>query len=154
MKVKIFEKGQSLFEVVVAVGISALVVTGIVFLASNSIQNSSFSRDKTLASLYVQQATEWLRKERDQNTNVFESKATFDQSNDVTYCLNDLEWPNSPGACSSGAVIGGDTKFIRRITFPACSPCTANLVEVNVTVAWKDSKGDHDVSSSTNFYIR
>lgn len=150
----LFEKGQSLFEVVVAVGISALIITGVVVLATNSIQNSTYSRDKTLASLYVQQAEEWLRKERDQNSVVFNAKAAFDQSNDITYCLNNLVWPNAPGSCSSGSFIGGDTKFVRKITFPACNPCVSDLVEVNITVSWKDSKGNHDVSSSTNLYLK
>lgn len=154
MKHLLFEKGQSLFEVVVAVGISALIVTGIVVLSANSIQNSSFSRDKTLASLYVQQAMEWIRKERDQNSDVFRTKATYDQSNNITYCLNDLSWPNTPGNCASESFVDGDTKFVRKVTFPACNPCPPNIIEVNVTVSWMDSKGNHDVSSSTNFSMK
>lgn len=150
----IFGKGQSLFEVVVAISISALMVTGIVILASNSIQNSSYSRDKTLASTYAQQATEWLRKERDQNYEVFASKALYERSIDIYYCLDDLSWPNSPGWCSEGSFVEGSSIFTRVIKFPSCNPCNPDLVEAEVDVYWDDSKGNHNVISTTELSIR
>ena len=58
------KKGQSLFEVVFAVAVSALIITAIVILAGNAVSNSTFSRNKALAGRFVQEAIEWLRKER------------------------------------------------------------------------------------------
>lgn len=149
-----FQKGQSLFEVVLATGVSALIITGIVAMAANSIQNASYSKDKTLASNYVTETMEWLRKERDQNYEVFKAKAMFSRSMDITYCLTSLDsWPASPGSCSVDKTIG-TTKFSREITFPGCSPCPSNLIEASVTVSWKDAKGKHNVSSSTDLSIK
>lgn len=149
-----YSKGQSLFELVVALSVSALIITGIVILASNSIQNTSYSRDKTLASTYAQQATEWLRKERDQNYDIFESKALYDRTVDIYYCLDDLSWPSSPGWCPEGSFVEGNSTFTRVIKFPSCNPCNSNLVEANVSVYWDDSKGNHNVTSSTQLSIR
>lgn len=148
------EKGQSLFEVILATGISALIITGIVAMATNSIQNSAYARDKSLASNYVTETMEWLRKERDQNFSLFTQKAMFSRSVDVTYCLPSLDsWPASPGRCSEDKIIGG-TKFTREVTFPACSPCPDNIVGAVVTVSWKDSRGLHNVASSTDLSIK
>ncbi len=144
------ENGQSLFEVVVAIALSALIVTGIVAMGANSIQNSSYSRDKTLASNYVQEALEWVRQERDQNMDVFLAKAVPG----TTYCLNSLEWPKSAIKCSNGSVIA-DTKFSREIIFPSCDGvCPTRVVEIKVIVYWNDSKGYHESSSFTDLSTR
>ena len=138
-----FQRGQSLFEVVVAIAISALVVTAIVSLATNSIQNTSYSRDKTLASGYVEEAMEWLRQERDNNVE-FKTKATTTAGK--SYCLDDLStWP-ALSDCTSDQFIG-DTNFKRTLSFPYYNE---DYVEARITVFWKDSKGTHEVSSSTD----
>ena len=145
--------GQSLFEVVVSIAISALIVTAIVALAVNSIQNSSFSRDKTIATSYVQETMEWIKVERDQNLAVFRTKATFMPDSDVKYCLSSLSWPATPSSCSQSQVIT-NTKFSREVIFPACSgTCNAGVVEVMINVYWRDSKGLRQVSSSTELSI-
>lgn len=150
---KAYQEGQSLFEVVVAIAISALIITAIVALASTSIQNSSFSRDKTLASGYVEEAMEWLRLERDQNSAVFTSKALPG----AAYCLSSIPtgilWNAPAGRCSLNQTISG-SKFTREVDFLACNGCSANTIEVSVTVSWQDSKGLHDVSGSTDLILK
>ena len=68
-----FSSGQSLFEVVVALAISTLVIIAVVSLAALSIRNTDFSKNKTLASKYAQDATEWLRGQRDADFDAFAS---------------------------------------------------------------------------------
>lgn len=144
------EKGQSLFEVVVAIALSALIVTGIVAMGAVSIQNSSYSRDKTLASNYVQETMEWLRQERDQNTDVFMQKAVTGS----TYCLTTLAWPSTAVKCTTDKVIP-DTKFTREISFPECyGGCPSRVIEAKVVVSWRDSKGFHESSSFTDLSTR
>jgi len=46
-------KGQSLFEVVVALAISALIIITLVSVVGNSIKNATFSKNKTLAANYA-----------------------------------------------------------------------------------------------------
>lgn len=145
-----YENGQSLFEVVVAIALSALIVTGIVAMGANSIQNSSYSRDKSLASNYVQETEEWLRQERDQNTGVFGEKAVPGK----TYCLTSLDWPLTAVGCSEGKVITG-TKFKREVLFPECfGECPTNYVDIKIVVYWEDSKGYHESSSVTGLSVR
>lgn len=143
---KELQKGQSLFEVVVAIAISALIITAIVSLASNSIQNSSFSRDKTLAANYVQQTNEWLRQERDKNTSDFMAKAAI-----PTWCFATLSW-SSPTACGATQYISG-TKFVRQSSFTILLVSGKNLVQIDTVVSWRDAKGLHQVKGSTNLSV-
>lgn len=143
----IFEKGQSLFEVVVAIAMSALIITAIVAIASYSIQGSSYSRDKNLASGFVEEAMEWLRQERDQNPNVFAANSIPGN----VFCLDNLDW--STGTLCNGKLIS-DTNFERELFFSACSGCPSDVVEVKITVSWNDSKGLHEVSSLTNLAVK
>jgi Tfp pilus assembly protein PilV len=140
---KTINSGQSLFEVVVAIAISALIIVAIVSLTTNSIQNSSYSKNKTLAATYVQQASEWTRGQRDSDMNTFVSHVIT-----PTWCLQDLSW-NSPGGCGENSFITG-TQFIRQATFGVTTENGKNFIESNITVSWQDSKGIHQVSSSTN----
>jgi hypothetical protein len=141
-----YERGQSLFEVVVAIAISALIIVTIVSLTSSSIQNSSYSKDKTLASTYVQEATEWLRGQRNNDIASF-----LTHTETPLWCLNDLStaWSHV-GACGSGEYISG-TPFTRQVVFGRSLVGAKNLIEADVTVSWTDSKGIHEVTSATNF---
>jgi Tfp pilus assembly protein PilV len=143
----IAEKGQSLFEVVVALAVSALIITGVVSVATNSIQNSAYARDKTLAANYVQETMEWMRSERDKNASIFLSHAPG------TWCFVDLSgWvtPNHAGNCLASEYISGSSKFKRQVIFSVSDFSGKKLVEVDTTVSWSDSKGLHSVTSSTN----
>ncbi len=133
--------GQSLFEVIIALAISAIVITALVSLVSNSIQNAAFSRNKTLAANYAQEATEWIRGQRDTDIDLFVLNAVG------TRCLNSLSWN---GPCAAGAVIP-NTPFTRQTTFTTFNPGGKTIIEVDVSVSWTDSKGSHETRSATNF---
>ena len=149
MKITNLGRGQSLFEVVVAVAISALVVVAIVSLAVNSIQNSDYSRNKTLASTYSQQATEWLRGQRDTDPDAFFGTYTMFLA-PSGYCLPTLAWTPSVADAVHGctAKIPG-TVFTRWITFNRTIE-TKLVVETDVTVSWSDSQGIHEITNATN----
>lgn len=151
MKIIKNKKGQSLFEVVVAVAISALIMISIVSLVNNSVQNSSFSRNKTIAGNYAQQATEWLRGERDRDINTFSTNVQT-----PTWCFKDLNWSSAQARKCDGETdqIGG-TPFSREATFTLSTAQTSegaikDVVEVSVRVFWEDSGGVHEVNSVTN----
>jgi len=133
-------KGQSLFEVVIAIGIIGVVITAVAILATNSIRNTTFSRNKSLATRYSQEAIEWLRGQRDTSWVTFHLNAV----NSAIYCLDSLLWTNV-GACGAGEVIT-DTILQRQVTF---SNITATSVTAAVAVFWSDSQGIHQVSTST-----
>lgn len=137
------ERGQSLFELVVAIAVSAMVITAVTSLASNSIRNSTFSKNKSLAATYAQQATEWLRGQRDNDINTFVAHAVT-----PTWCLSDLNW-NTPGNCGADQVITG-TLFSRQATFTVTTQNGKDVIEADVIVSWSDSQGMHEVTSATN----
>jgi Tfp pilus assembly protein PilV len=137
-------KGQSLFEVVVALAISALIITAIVSLVSNSIRNATFSRNKTLAARYAQEATEWLRGQRDSDMTTFSANILT-----PTWCFKSLSWVQS-GNCASDDFIPA-TPLIREVTFSVGLVGGKDLVQSDVVVFWTDSQGYHEVRSATNF---
>ena len=137
-------RGQSLFEAVVALAISALIIVAVVALVSNSIRNASFSRNVTLASRYAQQATEWLRGQRDSDITTFSSNVLT-----PTWCINSLSWTQA-GACGSSDFIQG-TSFGRRVAFNLTTVNGKDFIEADVIVYWVDAQGYHEIRSATNF---
>jgi Tfp pilus assembly protein PilV len=139
------EKGQSLFEVVVAIAISALIVVTLVSVTSNSIQNSSFSKNKSLAATYADQASEWIRSQRDTNIGVLVTKAAGG-----TYCLPDLSWPASASDVTSCTAIS-NTPFTRSVNLSVnLDPSSGkNVITSDVLVTWQDSQGMHEVADDT-----
>jgi len=141
------QKGQSLFELVVAIAVSALIITAIVALASASIQNSSFSRDKNIAANYVQQLNEWLRGQRNAGTAEFTTRI----NTAPTWCFKDLSW-TSFGTCGQDGFIT-DTKFKRETTFIISPVNGQDVVEISTIVSWEDSKGIHQVTGATDLSL-
>lgn len=135
-------KGQSLFEVVLSLAVITVVVVALIILASNAIRNTTFSKNRTLATRSSQEAMEWLRGERDADWDAFSVRALI-----PTYCLPSLSWTQaSIGTCSDTEVIAG-TLLKREISFTSVA---ADNIEVNVIVYWEDAQGLHEVRSATN----
>lgn len=138
-------KGQSMFEVVLALFIIALIIVGVVFLSTSSIANSAFSRNKTIAGRYSQEAVEWLRGQRDSNATLFLTNATG------TWCLIGLSFTTNPhNACNSASVITG-TIFKRQVVFTEDGSTADTIIKAEVTTSWDDSKGTHQAKSVTEF---
>lgn len=136
------ESGQSFFEVVIALGITALVLVAIVVPATVSIKNSNLSQNKARATRHVQEALEWLRGERDTDWDTFAGNAATS-----TWCLSALSWtsPSTVGTCTQTNKING-TIFTREVDFGFIDSAT---YEVTVKVMWTDTAGLKEVRSST-----
>ena len=137
-------KGQSMFEVILAIFIMALIIVGVVILSTSSIANSTFSKNKTLAGRYTQEAIEWLRSQRDLDMTTFRTKVATSP-----YCFDSLSWSNL-GVCGSTEVIT-NTPFKRDVTLTESTISGKNVIEVTVVVSWSDPKGEHEVRSVTDF---
>lgn len=139
---KRFEKGQSLFEVVLSLAVITLIIVTLILLASNSIRNATFSRNKTIATRNVQEALEWLRGERDEDFDAFSTRALTSR-----YCLPSLSWNDAIiGSCGADDLISG-TPLKREIVFDIVTP---DNIEVTILVYWEDAQGMHEVRSITN----
>lgn len=137
-------KGQSLFEVVFAVGMSALIITTVVVLAGNAVSNSTFSKNKVIAGRHTQEAVEWLRGERDADWDTFFSFAAT-----AIWCLPMTDWNLAKaGVCGPTDTISSNPNFKREVNFTQVD--SAN-VETKVKVYWQDGRGYHEVSTVTNF---
>jgi len=140
------ESGQSLFEIILALAITTLIIVALVALTATSIRNTTFSKNKTLASRFSQEATEWLRGERDADFSAFETRTLT-----PLYCLPSLSWSAaSIGACTSGQEIA-NTLFRREISFSSSVVNGKTLIQAGVRVYWNDAQGLHEVRSVTNF---
>lgn len=130
--------GQTLFELVIAIGVVVLVLAGIVHVVTTSIKNSTFAKNQSEATRYAKEAQEWLRQERDKNWNTFSGKIG-------TWCLDTLSWPGASLACSQSQLIPG-TIFKRQ---GVITTVDSNTVGARVEVLWNDPSGPHKVSIDT-----
>lgn len=153
-------RGQSLFEVVFAIAIAAILVVGVVALAATSVRNSASARNDSLAKNYAEEAGEWLREERDKDWVSFKDNARgVSYLNSTNWCLKALSWssPSKNSACASDVYLDS-TIFIRNATFTcfntnppaiACSDTSVNLIEATIVVSWSDTQGAHEVRTVT-----
>lgn len=125
--------GQSLFELVVALAITVLIVTGIVKIVTLSVANSTFAKDQSAATRFGQEAFEWLRGEKDKDWSAFSERS------DVTWCLPTIAWPSQPGPCGPDTKIA-DTPFTREAEL---NTLDAGKIQIGVRVYWTDSRGEH-----------
>lgn len=132
-------KGQSFFEVIVALGLISIVLITLVAMAAASIRASVFSRNQTEANRFGEQAIEWLREEKNAGWTAFASHSPLTNA-----CFQNLELTSqqSPPCTISGTV------FARTLTL------ATNLdtsITATVYTSWTDAQGNHTVSSSTLF---
>ncbi len=127
-------KGETLIEVLVALGIIAIVVTALTSVVITSLGNASFGKYQILASQYAQQGIEIVRGIRDNDYVTFKNKPSG------TYCL-DQNSTTLNSTCP--ATTPNVDNFLRTVTItqsaPACGP-SGNIASVEVSVAWQDSK--------------
>lgn len=69
------EKGQTLVEVVVALGVAILVITALVAATTTAVRNAQFAKNQSLATKYAQEGMEKARTLRDQNPTSFWNKS-------------------------------------------------------------------------------
>lgn len=127
-----YQVGQTLVELLVALGIAAVVVVAMIALASTSLANITFSRLQGESSRLARGTMEWLRSERDTDWNTFATHAG-------TWCMPTLSWTIGT-ACTSGNPIP-DTTLFREVVL---SQISADEIEASARVYWTDSKGTHE----------
>ncbi len=134
------KKGQSLIEVVVAVGVVVLLVTGLIVGSTASMKGSEFSVAKSRALKYSQEGIELSRSLRDGSWATFAARSGL-------YCLaKDGIWPASS---SSSCPINIDGTFTRGVTFAWDG--LNNRMRVTSTVTWIDGNGTHNSQLETYF---
>ncbi|OGM23308.1 hypothetical protein A2961_04350 [Candidatus Woesebacteria bacterium RIFCSPLOWO2_01_FULL_39_21] len=137
-------KGQSLFEIVVAVGVIALIMVVVVSLSTSSVKTSTFARDKTEANKLAGEAIEWLRGQRD------ESWTTFNSNTDTSpRCFDSLDW-SSTATCGASEFIV-NTRFLREGSFTKTVEGVSLIIDATITITWTEPGGTHDIVVTTIF---
>jgi Tfp pilus assembly protein PilV len=147
-KKKLRISGQSLFEVVVAIGVAALILVAAASLSTASVRNTNFSKNNALATKFAQEGGEWIRQQRDAGwENV--------RSNTNKVCLGTLSWSAS---CDIDITFSRSLMFDCKIFDPdtgvttndgSCGAST-NIIDSYVTVSWTDGNGTHEVKNVTS----
>jgi len=130
------EDGQTLIEILLAVGVAAAIITAIAAVVISALNNATFRKNQNLATSYAQQGMEVVRAIRDRSWTDFSLL-------DGWMCLPQNSTTLTPRVgldCDGEGNVG---IFIREIRMQLNqSDCTASVVNTKVTVAvkWSDSK--------------
>ncbi len=138
-----------MFELVVAIAVSALVMVAIVSMVTNAIRSATYSRNKGIAEGLSKDVLEWLRVQRDTDTMIFISKAAMDAPGITKFCFQNLDWSLHQATCNSTQMI--DNLFFREGSFETLVLAGVTLYRANITVRWTDSQGDHSITNTEDF---
>lgn len=136
------QKGQSLFEIIVAITVVSIGMLAVVGLIRTSVSDADLSKNQNLANRKTQEALEWLRGERDTNWALFVAHGS---DIGTVYCLDNLNFDNA-GECSASEFISG-TPLIRELIF-VYDLADANKASLEVVTKWSDQTGEHDSRST------
>ncbi len=161
--------GQSLFELVVAIGIVGLILLTLVSLATLSVRNASQSRNDAEAARLGQEMIEWLRHERDTNWTLFVTQSTTIPKRCAPgQAGSSYQWTDThAGGCNqSSSTDRISNLYFRELNFcpTEINECVNDLsfsdtntdgfvdrVPVVVKVYWTDAQGYHEVKNTTYF---
>ncbi len=121
------QSGQSLIEVLIALGVAALIVAAIATSVLSGLNNAQYSKNQNLATQYAQEGMEIMRKIKNDNW------ATFDNLSGQ-YCLGQN---NNLTAYGSGC--GQNVSPFSRVVYVDES-CANSQKKVQVWVFWSDNK--------------
>jgi type II secretory pathway pseudopilin PulG len=134
-KKKLFTKGQSLVEAVVAIAVVVLIVSGLIIAVISSLRSAQSSRARSTATKLTQDGIEIVRNLRDLGWTDFISK-----DSSVAWCLgNDKELSNLPVDCVNNIPADSVNKipFTRTALITETSP---NQATVTIEVTWLEGQ--------------
>lgn len=163
LKIKNNDYGQSLVEVIVALGISVVIVTGFVTITNNSLKSIRINRIRSVATQLANDALEIARRDK-QNWSQFTSlvdKYCLD-SNDDNFIgdndadLNDTAFEINTNCLDSYNFGSSTMEFDRTVNFSLANKGTSDISDdemtVKVIVTWDEgSVGQKSVDSTTVF---
>ncbi|MCL5676239.1 MAG: hypothetical protein M1120_03905 [Patescibacteria group bacterium] len=133
--------GQTLIEMLMALGAGVLIVMAIIGGVVVANRNSQFSKNQNLATRYAQEGIELIRSQRDQlGWNAF-----YSAYNNVPQCIDgSAKFTNMAGSCGQNVA----SFFSRSATFFDTNGSGKSLT-VTVTVSWSEVNGSHDSKQTT-----
>ncbi len=151
-----FRRGQTLIEVIIAIGLIVLVFTTLAAGVALSVRNSRFARNQALSKEYAREGIEMLRSMRDQmGWDAFAAAIRADGS-PVTYCVDTIkrtpqEFVNLMASGSCTTPVAPNYPFVRTIRLTT-SGTPINQVDARVFVTWTD--GGKTFTSESTLILR
>ena len=139
-------KGQSLVEVVVAIGAMSLLLVALLTTISLSIKNSRVAKDRTQAVSLANEGIELMRAYRDYDFDTFWGEVSVTQY-DLPY-----NWVVEDGLLASCST----TEFEIRDFFRRCVRLTlvdVSSVDVEVEVSWQEGSRVNQVIQNTRLSL-
>ncbi len=138
-----YTSGQTLLELVLALGVIAVVLTGLVSAVTASLRYSQSSQLRSRGVKYAQEGLELARKLRD--SSAWDTFQAYSGSGTMDWCLSESGvWTASTG---DGCPIVSGSTFWRTVTFTWTDP----LMDVTSAVSWADRAAPSTVSFRTYF---
>ncbi|MBI3577582.1 prepilin-type N-terminal cleavage/methylation domain-containing protein [Candidatus Gottesmanbacteria bacterium] len=135
------KKGQTLIEIIVAMAVVVLLVTGLVAGATATLKAAQYGRAKSLAASLAQEALEKARGLRDGGWETF---STYGSVGGTTWCLDKAgNWTQASGSCSANI----DNLYSRTVVFTWQDP----KMKVDVAITWTDGSYTYRVDQTTYF---
>ncbi|OGD86187.1 hypothetical protein A2Z23_03160 [Candidatus Curtissbacteria bacterium RBG_16_39_7] len=138
--------GQSLLEVLTALGVAAVIIVALTTLAVTSLRNAQHARSQTTATKLASEGIEQVRTVRDRQgwtafyLYVFGKCYTVDTTN---WILQNAEDP----PCD-GMEVSGYSGYVRKI-FLENESTGGEGRKITVTVTWTDSFGENTSQATT-----
>lgn len=140
-----YQNGQTLAEVVVAIGVVVLLVTGLIIGTSVTLKASQYGKARSQAAQYAQEAVEMARALRDS------SWTTFFSYSGTSQCLSKTgEWTTMSVSCPFDI----DAMYARTVTFTwrdDLSVTNDERMKVDVVVSWTDGAKAYTAPLTTYF---
>lgn len=139
------ETGQTLLEILLAFGISILVLGAAIFVITTSLNNVQYTKNQNLATSLAQEGMAIVKQIRNSNWNNFKNLKDYTLSN-TTYCLDQGSTElisiisNSPVPCGQNI----NSFFSRQVKFEhnsvSCASGGASGSRASIKVLWSDNK--------------
>lgn len=138
---RVNQSGQTLAEVVVAIGVVVLLVTGLIFGTSITLKASQYGKARSQAIQYAEEAIEMTRTLRDSGWTTF---LTYGAVTPRSWCLSKSgAWTAMSGSCT----VNIDNVYTRTVTFTWDE--IATKMQVDVAVSWTDGNKTYSVPITT-----
>jgi len=132
------EAGQTLLEILLAFGVSILVLSAIILGITTSLNNAQYTKNQSLANSYAQEGMAVVRQIRDS------SWYDFSQKTDLNYCIgqNPTKLASRTDSVGSTSTSCGQNVgiFSREATIVHSSAGCSGGSQVAVKVSWADGK--------------
>lgn len=140
------ERGQTIIEIVLTLSIITIIIIALVQGITFSVKSATYTKNKSLATKYVNEGMEALRSIKDYNWSTFYSYATETGTPDYALQKLDGNWQVMTGISDEPAE--GFTRVVN------LKKITGNQVEATVTVYWQSSETIPYRTSATTIFTK